>query len=489
VTRVSPTSHRPGVPAAVRMDRLADVTHFDVLVLGAGPGGYVAAIRAAQLGKSVAVVEDKYWGGVCLNVGCIPSKALLKNAELAHTLTHDKKKFGIEGDATMSYGPTHARSRQVSAGIVKGVHFLMKKNKITEIDGWGTLTGPKALDVKDKDGNVTSYTTDNLIIATGAKVRTVPGVEISENVVTYEEQILDENLPSSIIIGGSGAIGVEFAYVMKNFGVDVTIVEFLDRIVPTEDADVSKELLKHYKKLGITILTSTAVKGVEDTGSGVKVTVAPAGGGEEKVLEADKMLAAFGFAPRTDGYGLEATGVELTDRGAIAIDEYGRTNVDGVFAIGDVTGKMMLAHVAEAMGIVAAEVIAGEETMPVEYDFVPRATYCHPQIGSFGYSEQQAKDKGYDVKTSTFPFSANGKAQGLGEAVGFVKVVADAEHNEILGAHMIGPDVTELLPVLTLAQKWDLTADEIGRNVFAHPTLTESVKEAIHGISGHMINF
>ncbi|WP_028471690.1 dihydrolipoyl dehydrogenase [Nocardioides alkalitolerans] len=465
------------------------MTHFDVLVLGAGPGGYVAAIRAAQLGKSVAVVEDKYWGGVCLNVGCIPSKALLKNAELAHTLTHDKKKFGIEGDATMSYGPTHARSRQVSAGIVKGVHFLMKKNKITEIDGWGTLTGPKALDIKDKDGNVTSYTTDNLIIATGAKVRTVPGVEISENVVTYEEQILDENLPSSIIIGGSGAIGVEFAYVMKNFGVDVTIVEFLDRIVPTEDADVSKELLKHYKKLGITILTSTAVKGVEDTGSGVKVTVAPAGGGEEKVLEADKMLAAFGFAPRTDGYGLEATGVELTDRGAIAIDEYGRTNVDGVFAIGDVTGKMMLAHVAEAMGIVAAEVIAGEETMPVEYDFVPRATYCHPQIGSFGYSEQQAKDKGYDVKTSTFPFSANGKAQGLGEAVGFVKVVADAEHNEILGAHMIGPDVTELLPVLTLAQKWDLTADEIGRNVFAHPTLTESVKEAIHGISGHMINF
>lgn len=464
------------------------MTHFDVLVLGAGPGGYVAAIRAAQLGKSVAVVEEKYWGGVCLNVGCIPSKALLKNAELAHTLTHEKAKFGIEGDATMSYGPTHKRSRQVSAGIVKGVHYLMKKNKITEIDGWGTFTGPKTIDVKGKDGEVATHTADNVIIAAGAKVRTVPGVEISENVVTYEEQILDENLPSSIIIGGSGAIGVEFAYVMKNFGVDVTIVEYLDRIVPTEDADVSKELLKHYKKLGVKILTSTAVKGVEDTGSGVKVTVAPAAGGEEQVLEADKMLAAFGFAPRTDGYGLEATGVELTERGAIAIDEYGRTNVDGVYAIGDVTGKFMLAHVAEAMGIVAAEVIAGEETMPVEFDFVPRATYCHPQIGSFGYSEQQAKDKGYDVKTATFPFSANGKAQGLGEAVGFVKVVADAEHNEILGAHMIGPDVTELLPVLTLAQKWDLTADEVGRNVFAHPTLTESVKEAIHGISGHMIN-
>ncbi|TYL51997.1 dihydrolipoyl dehydrogenase [Nocardioides sp. BGMRC 2183] len=466
------------------------MTHFDVLVLGAGPGGYVAAIRAAQLGKSVAVVEKQYWGGVCLNVGCIPSKALLKNAELAHTLTHEKAKFGIEGDATMSYGPTHKRSRQVSAGIVKGVHYLMKKNKITEIDGWGTLTGPKAIDVAADNGDVTSYTCDHLILATGATVRTVPGVEVNgKNIVSYEEQILDETLPGSVIIGGSGAIGVEFAYVMKNFGVEVTIVEFLDRMVPTEDADVSKELAKHYKKLGVKVLTSTAVKGVEDTGSGVKVRVAPAdGSGEEQVLEADKFLAAFGFAPRVEGYGLDKAGVELTERGAIAIDEYCRTNVEGVYAIGDVTGKMMLAHVAEGMGIVAAETIADAETMPVEYDFVPRATYCQPQIGSFGYSEQQAKELGYDVKTSTFPFSANGKAQGLGEAVGFVKIVADAEYNEILGAHMIGPDVTELLPALTLAQKWDLTADEVGRNVFAHPTLSESVKEAIHGIAGHMIN-
>ena len=464
-------------------------THFDVLVLGAGPGGYVAAIRAAQLGKTVAVVEENYWGGVCLNVGCIPSKALLKNAELAHVLTHDKAKYGIEGDATMSFGPTHARSRKVSEGIVKGVHFLMKKNKITEIDGWGTLTGPTSIDVKDKDGGTTSYTCDDLIIATGAKVRLLPGLELSENVVTYEEQILDSDLPSSMIIGGSGAIGVEFAYVMKNFGVDVTIVEFLDRIVPTEDADVSKELAKHYKKLGVKIMTSTKVEKVEDTGSGVKVTVSPADGGESQVLEADKFLAAFGFAPRLDGYGLEAAGVAVSDRGAIEIDEFCRTNVEHVYAIGDVTGKLMLAHVAEAMGIVAAETLAGAETMPVEYDFVPRATYCQPQIGSFGYSEAQAKEKGYDVKTATFPFSANGKAQGLGEAIGFVKVIADAEHNEIIGAAMIGPDVTEQLPVLTLAQKWDLTADEVARNVFAHPTLSEAVKEAVHGITGHMINF
>ena len=463
-------------------------THFDTLVLGAGPGGYVAAIRAAQLGQKVAVVEEKYWGGVCLNVGCIPSKALLKNAELAHTLQHEKAKFGIEGDATMAYGPTHKRSRDVSAGIVKGVHFLMKKNKITEIDGWGTLQGRNDVDVKDKNGQTTRYTFDNLIIASGATVRLVPGVELSDNVVTYEEQILTDQLPASIVIGGSGAIGVEFAYVMANFGVDVTIVEFLDRMVPTEDADISKELLKHYKKLGVKVLTSTAVTKVEDTGSGVKVTVAPAAGGDEQVLEADKFLAAFGFAPRVEGFGLENVGVTVTDRGAIEIDDYCRTNVPGVYAIGDCTGKLMLAHVAEAMGIVAAETINGAETMPVAYDFVPRATYCMPQIGSFGYSEAQAKEKGYDVKTATFPFTANGKAMGLGEAVGFVKVVADAEHNEIIGAHMIGPDVTELLPVLTLAQKWDLTADEVARNVFAHPTLGEAVKEAVHGIAGHMIN-
>ena len=467
------------------------MTHYNVLVLGAGPGGYVAAIRAAQLGQSAAVIEEKYWGGVCLNVGCIPSKALLRNAELAHLLQHEKAKFGIEGDATMSYAPTHKRSRQVSAGIVKGVHFLMKKNKIAEIDGWGTLKGEQdgkqAVEVQDKDGKTTTYTCDNLIIAAGAQTRLIPGTSLSERVVTYEEQILDENLPGSIIIAGSGAIGVEFAYVMKNFGVDVTIVEFLDRMVPTEDADVSKELLKHYKKLGVKVLLSTKVEGIDDSGEKVKVTVSK--DGEQEVLEADKVLQAIGFAPRVEGYGLDKAGVQLTDRGAIAVDERGRTNVQGIYAIGDVTAKMMLAHAAEAMGIVAAETIAGAETMEIDFDMIPRATFCQPQIASFGYSEEQAKEKGYDVKTSTFPFSANGKAQGLGDAVGFVKVVADAEHNEILGAHMIGPEVTELLPVLTLAQQWDLTADEVSRNIFAHPTLSEAVKEAVHGISGHMINF
>jgi dihydrolipoamide dehydrogenase len=461
-------------------------THFNVLVLGAGPGGYVAAIRAAQLGQSVAVVEDKYWGGVCLNVGCIPSKALLRNAELAHILTKEKDTFGISGDATMDFGAAHKRSRSVAEASAKGVHYLMKKNKITEIDGWGTIKSPTEIEV-DKDGQKATYTFDNLILATGAKVRMLPGMSRSENVVTYEEQILDAELPESIIIGGSGAIGVEFAYVLANFGVDVTIVEFLDRMVPTEDADVSKELAKHYKKLGVKVLLGTKVEGIDDSGDKVKVTVSK--DGKEEVLETDKVLQAIGFAPRVEGYGLEKAGVELTERGAIAIDGRGRTNVENVYAIGDVTGKMMLAHAAEAMGIVAAETIAGAETQEINFDMIPRATYCQPQIGSFGYSEQQARDKGYDVKTATFPFSANGKAQGLGEAVGFVKVVADAEHNEILGAHMIGPDVTEQLPALTLAQQWDLTADEVARNIFAHPTLSEAVKEAVHGIAGHMINF
>ncbi|TQL70109.1 dihydrolipoamide dehydrogenase [Nocardioides albertanoniae] len=464
------------------------MTHFDVLVLGAGPGGYVAAIRAAQLGKSVAVVEKQYWGGVCLNVGCIPSKALLRNAEIAHIITHEKKTFGISGDATMDFATTWKRSRSVADASAKGVHYLMKKNKITEVDGWGTLTGPKSIDVEGKDGS-TSHTFDNLIIGTGATVRSVPGVVPNgQNIVTYEEQILTEELPKSIVIGGSGAIGVEFAYVLKNFGVDVTIVEFLDRMVPTEDADVSKELLRHYKKLGVNVLLSTAVKGVEDTGSGVTVKVAPAAGGEEQTLEADKFLAAFGFAPRVEGFGLEAAGVELTERGAIAVDARGRTNVENVYAIGDCTGKLMLAHTAEAMGVIAAETIAGAETMEIDFDMIPRATFCQPQIASFGYSEAQAKEKGYDVKTASFPFSANGKARGMAETAGFVKIVADAEHNELLGAHLIGPEVTELLPALTLAKTWDLTADEIARNVFAHPTLSEAMKEAIEGIAGHMIN-
>ncbi|MFP5415371.1 MAG: dihydrolipoyl dehydrogenase [Actinomycetes bacterium] len=463
-------------------------SHFDVVVLGAGPGGYVAAIRAAQLGKKVAIIEKEYWGGVCLNIGCIPTKSLLRNAELAHIVTKEADVFGISGDISLDYGKAFSRSRKVSERSVGGIHFLMKKNKIQEVHGWGTFVDAKTIEVAKDDGSTESVTFDNCIIATGATTKLLRGTSVSENVITYKEQILAESLPKSIIIGGSGAIGTEFAYVLNAYGVEVTIVEFLDRMVPTEDPEVSAELAKQYKKLGIKVLTGTAVKTVEDTGSGVRVTVEPAKGGEPKVLEAEKMMQAMGFAARLEGYGLENTGVETTDRGAIAIDDFMRTNVPGIYAIGDVTGKMMLAHTAEAQGVVAAETIADAETMPINYDMIPRATYCQPQIASFGYTEAQAKEKGYDVKVGKFPFSANGKASGLGHGVGFVKVVADAEHNEILGAHMIGPDVTELLPELVLAQMWDLTADEVGRAVHAHPTLSEAIKEAVEGVAGHMIN-
>ncbi|MFW6600267.1 dihydrolipoyl dehydrogenase [Propionibacteriaceae bacterium Y2011] len=463
-------------------------SHFDVVVLGAGPGGYVAAIRAAQLGLKAAIVEKKYWGGVCLNVGCIPTKALLRNAEIAHLVQHEGKTFGMSGEVTFDYGAAFKRSRGVSDRMVKGVHFLMKKNKITELDGWGEFTDAKSMTVTADDGSTQQVTFDNCIIATGATTKLLPGVELGERVVTYEELIMKDALPSSIVIAGSGAIGTEFAYVLANYGVEVTIVEYLDRLVPTEDKEISAELAKAYRKLKIKTMTSTKVESVTESDSGVQVTVSPAAGGDSQVLEADMMLSAVGFAARTEGYGLENTGVKLSDRGAIEIDEYMRTNVDGLYAIGDVTAKLMLAHLAEAQGVVAAETMAGAETMPLNYDMVPRATYCQPQIASFGYSEEQAKEKGYDVKVAKFPFSANGKAHGLGDATGFVKVVADATHGEILGAHMIGPDVTELLPELTLAQQWDLTAHEVARNIHAHPTLSEALKEGVEGIAGHMIN-
>lgn len=465
-------------------------SHYDVVLLGAGPGGYVAAIRAAQLGKSVAIIEEKYWGGVCLNVGCIPSKALLRNAELSHIFTHQADFFGMSGDVTFDYGKAFDRSRVVADGRVKGVHFLMKKNKITEYEGRGTFRDANTIEVALTKGGTETVTFDNAIIATGSQVRLLPGVDLSDNVVTYETQIMTRDLPRSIAIVGAGAIGMEFAYVLKNYGVDVTIIEFLDRALPNEDADVSKEITKQYKKMGVPILTSTKVETVKDNGSSVSVTYTGVKDGKPGSLEVDKVLMAVGFAPNVEGFGLEATGVQLTDRGAIAIDDHMRTNVPHIYAIGDVTAKLMLAHVAEAQGVVAAETIGGAETMTLgDYRMMPRATFCSPQIASFGLTEQQARDEGYDVKVASFPFMANGKAHGLGDPTGFVKLVADAKYNEILGAHMIGPDASELLPELTLAQKWDLTADELARNVHTHPTLSEAVQEAIHGLAGHMINF
>ncbi|WP_327009118.1 dihydrolipoyl dehydrogenase [Dactylosporangium sp. NBC_01737] len=457
------------------------MTDFDVVVLGAGPGGYTAAVRASQLGLRTAIVEDRYWGGVCLNVGCIPSKALLRNAELAHIFTAEAKTFGIQGSVTFDYSAAFQRSRKVADGRVKGVHYLMKKNEIRQFHGRGVFLDDHTLQVGDE-----TVTFANAIIATGATTRLLPGTSLSDRVVTYEEQILSEELPSSIVIAGAGAIGVEFAYVLHNYGVKVTIVEFLDRMVPLEDAEVSAELAKRYKRLGITVLTSTRVESVSETDAGVKVTVSS--GGKSQVLEADKLLQAIGFQPRVEGYGLEKTGVALTERGAIAVDGRLRTNVPHIYAIGDVTAKLMLAHAAESMGIIAAETIAGAETMELDYVMIPRATYCQPQVASFGWTEAQAREQGFDVKVVKFPYTANGKAHGLGDATGFVKIISDGKYGELLGAHLIGPEVTELLPELTLAQQWDLTVHEVARNVHAHPTLGEAVKEAIHGLAGHMIN-
>lgn len=466
------------------------MTHYDVVVLGAGPGGYVAAIRAAQLGLNTAIIEPKYWGGgVCLNVGCIPSKALLRNAELAHIFTKDAKTFGISGEASFDYGGVaFDRSRKVADGRVAGVHFLMKKNKITEIHGYGKFTGPKSIEVDLNEGGTEKVEFDNAIIATGSSTRLVPGTSLSKNVVTYEEQILSRELPKSIVIAGAGAIGMEFAYVMKNYGVDVTIVEFLPRALPNEDAEVSKEIEKQYKKLGVKILTGTKVDKIEDDGSTVTVTVSKDGKTEE--IKTEKVLQAIGFAPNVEGFGLDKTGVELTDRKAIGIDDYMRTNVPHIYAIGDVTAKLQLAHVAEAMGVVAAETIAGAETLALgDYRMMPRATFCQPQVASFGLTEEQARDEGYDVKVAKFPFTANGKAHGLADPTGFVKVIADAKYGELLGGHLIGPDVSELLPEMTLAQKWDLTVNELTRNVHTHPTLSEALQECFHGLAGHMINF
>jgi dihydrolipoamide dehydrogenase len=461
-------------------------THFDVVILGAGPGGYVAAVRAAQLGLRTAIVEERYWGGVCLNVGCIPSKALLRNAELAHLFTQEAKTFGIVGDVSFDYGAAFERSRKVAEGRVRGVHYLMKKNDVRKYEGRGTFADAHTLSVALADGSTEQVTFDHCIIAAGATTKLLPGTSLSERVVTYEEQILSRELPASIVIAGAGAIGVEFAYVLRNYGVEVTIVEFLDRLVPLEDEEVSAELARRYRRLGVNALTSTRVDAIEDMGDRVRVTVSSDGG--QRVLEADKVLQAIGFQPRVEGYGLERTGVKLTDRGAIDVDGSCRTGVPHIYAIGDVTAKLMLAHAAEAMGIVAAETIAGAETMELDYVMIPRATYCQPQIASFGWTEAQARERGYDVRVAKFPFTANGKAQGLGETAGFVKILSDARYGELLGAHLIGPDVTELLPELTLAQQWELTVHEVARNVHAHPTLGEAVKEAIHGLAGHMIN-
>ena len=458
---------------------------YDVVVLGAGPGGYVAAIRAAQLGLRTAVVERQYMGGVCLNIGCIPTKALLKNAEVAHTLKHRAKEFGFSFDnLSLDYNAAFKRSRQVSDRLVKGVGFLMRKHKIDVYDGVGTLTGPNTMAVKLNDGQETTLAAKNFIIATGARPRPFPGVEFDDQrVISYIPAILAENAPKSVVIIGGGAIGVEFAYVWANYGVEVTILEMMPHLLPNEEPEASETLEKAYKKLGIKFQTNAKVTGIERTDSGVRVNVE---GG--KAIEAEQCMVAINFLPNTEGIGLETAGVQLTERKNIAIDGNMRTNVANIYAIGDVATDYRLAHVASAMGIVAAETIAGHPTVSLDFRMMPRCTYSQPQVASFGYTEKAAKEAGYEIKTGQFPFVANGKSLGLGEKEGFVKIISDAKYGEILGAHLVGPDVTELLPELTLAHNNELTAEEIARNVHAHPTLSEALMEAAHGVEGQPIH-
>ncbi|HEY4692223.1 MAG TPA: dihydrolipoyl dehydrogenase [Bellilinea sp.] len=457
---------------------------YDVVVIGAGPGGYVGAIRAAQLGLKTAIVEKEFLGGICLNVGCIPSKSLLKNAEVAHTLRERADEFGFSFDnLKLDYAKAVDRSRKVSKRLVQGVGFLMKKNNIDVFTGRGKLESVNKVVVTLTDGKTEELNTKNVILATGSYAAAIPGVKVDgEKILTFWEAILQTRQPKSVVIIGAGAIGMEFATIWNSYGVKVTVVEMLPRVLPLEDEEVSTELAKAFKKRGIEIMTGTKVLGIETTDKGVKVKVSD--GAAELGLEAEQTLVAIGFKPNTTDLGLEAAGVKLTDRGFVEIDERMATNVPGIWAIGDVTGKLLLAHVASAMAVICAENIAGVETRTLDYVMMPRATYSHPQVASFGYTEAQAKEKGYEVKVGRFPFQPNGKALGLGDYVGWVKIISDAKYGEILGAHMIGPDVSELLPELTLAQNMELTAAEIAHNVHAHPTLSEAVMEAAHGVEG-----
>jgi dihydrolipoamide dehydrogenase len=475
---------------------------YDVTVIGAGPGGYVAAIRAAQLGLKVALVEKEHLGGVCLNWGCIPTKALLRNAEVISLLGQGKEfGFDLTGFET-DYGAAVDRSRKVSARLVKGVGALMRKNQVETIEGTAVLRSAGSVAVTLKGGGVRTLPTRNVVVATGGRAGSIPGIkpdgerarpEQSERVLTYREAIVLRELPASVVIVGAGPIGMEFAHIWRAYGAEVTVVEMLPRVLPLEDEEVSSVVERAFKRRKVKLLTATRVEGLEMTPGGVKVRTrkddAEQGRpeGSEQVLEAERVLIAIGVQPNSDNLGLETLGVRL-DRGHIAVDEWMRTNVPGVYAIGDVTGKLPLAHVASAQGIVAAEAIAGSQAHALDYEAMPRCTYCQPQVASFGLSEAQATERGLKVRVGRFPFLASGKALSLGERDGFVKILADEVSGEIVGAHLVGPEVTELLPELVLARTWELTPDEIAHSVHAHPTLSEAIMEAAHGVFGAPIH-
>lgn len=451
-------------------------TKYDLIVIGSGPGGYVAAIRASQLGMKVGVVERSELGGICLNWGCIPTKALLKSANVFEYVQHAKD-YGIDiKDASVDFDGMIKRSRNVAAGMSKGIQFLFKKNKIDHIAGFGTLKAGKKVEVKAEDGTLTTYTAGHIIVATGGRSRELPNLPIDgKKIIGYREAMVMDKQPESMVIVGSGAIGVEFAYFYNSIGTQVTIVEYMDRIVPVEDEEVSKQLERTYKKARMKIMTNSEVTSVDTKGAKCKVHVKTKKG--EEVLEADVVLSAVGVSTNLEGIGLEEVGV-ATDRGKVIVDDCYKTNIPGVYAIGDIVHGPALAHVASAEGIICVEKIAGQSPEPLDYNNIPGCTYCSPEIASVGYTEKAAKEAGYDVKVGKFPFSASGKAKAAGAPDGFVKVVFDARYGEWLGAHMIGANVTEMIAEVVAARKLETTGHEIIKTVHPHPTMSEAVMEA-----------
>ncbi|MEC4049377.1 dihydrolipoyl dehydrogenase [Flavobacterium sp. SUN046] len=459
---------------------------YDIIVLGSGPGGYVTAIRASQLGFKVAVIEKENLGGICLNWGCIPTKALLKSAQVFDYLKHASDYGLTVKEFDKDFSAVVARSRSVADGMSKGVQFLMKKNKIDVIDGFGKIKAGKKVDVTDKDGKVTEYSADHIIIATGARSRELPNLpQDGVKVIGYRQAMTLPTQPKKMIVVGSGAIGVEFAHFYNSMGTEVTIVEFMPNIVPVEDEDISKQMERSMKKAGITIMTNSSVERIDTTGAGVKAYVKTAKG--EEVLEADVLLSAVGIKTNIENIGLEEVGI-ATDRDKILVNAYSQTNVPGYYAIGDVTPGQALAHVASAEGINCVEKIAGLHVEPLDYGNIPGCTYATPEIASVGMTEKQAKEKGYELKIGKFPFSASGKAKASGTPDGFVKVIFDAKYGEWLGCHMIGAGVTDMIAEAVVARKLETTGHEILKAVHPHPTMSEAVMEAVADAYGEVIH-
>ena len=461
--------------------------NYDIIVIGSGPGGYVTAIRASQLGLKTAIVEKESLGGICLNWGCIPTKALLKSANVYEYLTHAKD-YGITvSEASADFESIIARSRGVANGMSTGIQFLMKKNKIDVIKGHGTVLPSKKVEVTAEDGTKTVFSADKaIILATGARSRKLPNLpQDGKKIIGYREAMSLPEQPKKLVVVGSGAIGVEFAYFYNALGTDVTIIEFQSNIVPVEDEEVSKQLEKSFKKAGIKVMTKSAVESVDTTGTGCKVSVKTEKGIE--VLECDVVLSAAGVETNLENIGLESVGI-ATDKGRVLVNEYYQTNIPGYYAIGDIVPGPALAHVASAEGIICVEKIAGHHPEPLDYGNIPGCTYCSPEVASVGLTEKAAKEKGLDIKIGKFPFSASGKASAAGAKDGFVKLIFDAKYGELLGAHMIGANVTEMIAEIVAVRKLEVTGEALIKTVHPHPTMSEAVMEAAAAAYGEVIH-